>query len=127
MAAPSLKSTIAQLNETFDAAFNRGDSETLASLYTTNAVLLPPGAPLQKGKPAIKTFWEGMMREYGDLHLMTVDLKRYGEDTVREVGKLTVKTKAAPQNELAGKYVVVWEKVRGRWKLATDIANFDSE
>jgi ketosteroid isomerase-like protein len=38
-----------------------------------------------------------------------------------------VRTKAPPQRLLAGKYVVVWEKVRGNWKLATDIANFDTE
>ena len=92
-----------------------------------NAVLLPPGAQVQKGRAAIRSFWEGMMREYGELKLVTVDLKRYGEDTVREIGRLTVRTKAPPQRVLAGKYVVVWEKVRGNWKLATDIANFDTE
>ena len=127
MPATSLKSVIGQLNETFNAAFNRGDGATLAALYVPNAVLLPPGAEVQKGRAAIRSFWEGMMREYGDLKLSTVDLKRYGEDTVREIGSLTVRTKAAPQRQLAGKYVVVWEKVRGNWKLATDIANFDSE
>ena len=127
MAATSLKSVIRALNEEFDAAFNRGDGPTLASLYTPNAVLLPPGSPMVKGRAAIQAFWEGMMREYGDLHLSTVDLKPYGEDTLREIGSLTVKTKAAPQKVLPGKYVVVWERVRGKWKLATDIANFDSE
>ena len=127
MPATSLKSVITQLNETFNAAFNRGDGATLAALYVPNAVLLPPGAQVQKGRAAIRSFWEGMMREYGELKLVTVDLKRYGEDTVREIGSLTVRTKAPPQRVLAGKYVVVWEKVRGNWKLATDIANFDTE
>jgi uncharacterized protein (TIGR02246 family) len=83
MPATSLKSAIGQLNETFNAAFNRGDGATLAALYVPNAVLLPPGAEVQKGRAAIRSFWEGMMREYGELKLVTVDLKRYGEDTVR--------------------------------------------
>jgi uncharacterized protein (TIGR02246 family) len=127
MVATNVKSAIRELNAGFDAAFNRGDGATLAALYTPNAVLMPPGAEMQKGRAAIKSFWEGMMQEFGGLHLMTVDLKQYGEDTLREIGRLTVHTKAAPQTQLAGKYVVVWEKVRGKWKLATDIANFDSD
>jgi len=127
MPQASLKSVIGRLNAAFDAAFNGGDSATLASLYTPNAVLLPPGAEMQKGQQAIKAFWEGMMQEYTDLHLMTVDLKRYGDDTVREIGRLTVRAKATPDRQLAGKYVVVWEKFGDDWKLETDIANFDSD
>jgi len=84
MPATSLKSVITQLNETFNAAFNRGDGATLAALYVPNAVLLPPGAQVQKGRAAIRSFWEGMMREYGELKLVTVDLKRFLEG---EIGK----------------------------------------
>jgi uncharacterized protein (TIGR02246 family) len=127
MAETSVKSEIARLNAEFDAAFNRGDAAALGALYVEDAVLLPPGAETQKGKAAIEAFWGGMMREYANLHLMTVDLKRYGEHVLREIGKLTVESKAAPGQPIPGKYVVVWEQVAGNWRLATDIANFDSE
>lgn len=127
MAEQGIKSEIARLNADFDAAFNRGDAAALGAMYAEGAVLLPPGAAMQEGKAAIQGFWDGMMREYTKLHLMTVDLKRYGEYALREIGKLTVESKASPGKPIAGKYVVVWEKVGGAWKLATDIANFDSE
>jgi len=127
MRTTSLKSIIGQLNEQFDAAFNRGDSATLASLYTPDGVLLPPGAVMQKGREAIAVFWDGMAREYGELKLTTVDLKQYGDTMAREIGQLTVKRKAPPEDELSGKYVVIWEKIQDQWKLAVDIANFDSE
>jgi ketosteroid isomerase-like protein len=32
-------------------------------------------------------------------------------------------TKDPTPKEISGKYLVVWEKVQGEWKLATDIWN----
>jgi ketosteroid isomerase-like protein len=32
-------------------------------------------------------------------------------------------TKGAAPKEISGKYLVVWERVKGEWKLATDIWN----
>jgi uncharacterized protein (TIGR02246 family) len=127
MAESNVNAAIARLNAAFDAAFNRGDAAALGALYAEDAVLLPPGAPMQKGRAAIRAFWEGMFREFANLHLMTVDLKPYGENVLREIGRLTVEPKAAPGQKLAGKYIVIWENTGGEWKLATDIANFDSE
>jgi len=34
-----------------------------------------------------------------------------------------LKTKDPAPKEVTGKYVVLWEKVRGNWKLAADIWN----
>jgi ketosteroid isomerase-like protein len=31
-----------------------------------------------------------------------------------------LKTKGQPPQEVSGKYVVVWQRVGGEWKLATD-------
>jgi len=41
----------------------------------------------------------------------------------REIGTVTLKTKSQPPQEITGKYAVVWRKVGGNWKLATDIWN----
>ena len=79
MAEDTVKPIIARLNAAFDAAFNRGDAAVLGALYNEDAVLLPPSAPMQKGRAAIQNFWDGMMREYANLHLVTVDLKPYGD------------------------------------------------
>jgi hypothetical protein len=37
-----------------------------------------------------------------------------------------LKTKGPTPKEIAGKYVVLWEKVGKDWKLATDIWNDDT-
>ena len=43
----------------FVAAFNAGDAATVASLYTEDAALYPPGAERVDGRSAIQTFWQG--------------------------------------------------------------------
>jgi len=39
-----------------------------------------------------------------------VDVKPLGADAAREVGTFTVKTKDQQQQEVAGKYVNIWQK-----------------
>jgi hypothetical protein len=46
-----------------------------------------------------------------------------GPEAAREIGTVTLQTKSQPSQEIVGKYAVVWRKVGGDWKLATDIWN----
>jgi hypothetical protein len=52
------KATIQSLNDKFAQAFNAGDAAGLATLYTEEAVILPPGAEMMKGRTAIQAFWK---------------------------------------------------------------------
>lgn len=38
------------------ASFNAGDADAVAALYTDDAVVIPPGAPIAKGRAAIRDF-----------------------------------------------------------------------
>jgi ketosteroid isomerase-like protein len=104
------KATIQSLNDKFAQAFNAGDAAAVAALYTDDAVILPPGAEMMKGKNAIRAFWKGAAEQLGD-------------GAVREIGTFTFRTKGAQPQDITGKYVVVWEKVGSDWRLATDIWN----
>jgi ketosteroid isomerase-like protein len=104
------KATIQSLNDKFAQAFNAGDAAAVAALYTDDAVILPPGAEMMKGKNAIQAFWKGAAEQLGD-------------GAVREIGTFTFRTKGAQPQDITGKYVVVWEKVGSDWRLATDIWN----
>jgi uncharacterized protein (TIGR02246 family) len=107
------------------AAFNKGDMAAVGQMYIEDAYLLPPGAEIVKGRAAIQTFWTNAAAAIGDLQLTAIDVKALGGDAAREVGTFTLKTKGDKPQEVAGKYVVVWEKTGGQWKLATDIWNSD--
>ena len=125
-AAPALaqdKATIEKLNDAWTAAFNKGDAAAVAAMYTEDAYVLPPGAELIKGRTAIEGFWRQAAQQIGDAKLTTVDVLPLGPGAAREIGKVALKTKSQPPQEIVGKYAVVWLKVGGDWKLATDIWN----
>jgi uncharacterized protein (TIGR02246 family) len=117
------KATIQSLSDKFAQAFNAGDAAAVAALYTDDAVILPPGGEMMKGKSAIQAFWKGAAEQLGDGKLTTVDVKPLGSEAAREIGTFSFRTKGSQPQEITGKYVVVWEKVEGDWKLATDIWN----
>ncbi|WP_201838116.1 YybH family protein [Microvirga zambiensis] len=126
LSAPAMaqdKATIQSLSDQFAKAFNAGDAAGVAALYTEDAVILPPGGEMMKGRSAIQAFWKGAAEQLGDGTLTTVDVKPLGNDTAREIGTFSFRSKGAQPQEVTGKYVVVWEKVGSDWKLATDIWN----
>ncbi|MGC2199122.1 MAG: SgcJ/EcaC family oxidoreductase [Stellaceae bacterium] len=117
------KAAIQKLNDAWTAAFNKGDAAAVAAMYAEDAYVLPPGADMVKGRAAIEGFWRQAAQQMGDAKLTAVDVLALGPDAAREIGTVTLKTKAQPPQEIAGKYVVVWRKIGGDWKLATDIWN----
>jgi uncharacterized protein (TIGR02246 family) len=119
------KATIDKLNESFIAAFQKGDTAAIGQMYTEDAYLVSYGGEMVKGRAAIQAFWTKAAEGISDFKLTTVDVQPLGNDSAREVGTFTLKTKGQPPQEVAGKYVVVWQKVGGDWKLATDIWNTD--
>jgi uncharacterized protein (TIGR02246 family) len=103
--------------------FNQGDFAGVASLYTEDATVLPPGSGMVKGRPAIEALWKGMAAQVSDPKLTTLDVKALGPSAARAIGILSIKTKGPTPQEVTGKFVVVWEKVGNDWKLAVDIWN----
>ena len=125
-AAPAVaqdKATIERLNDAWTAAFNKGDAAAVAAMYTEDAYVLPPGAEMVKGRTGIEAFWRQAAQQMGDAKLTTLDVLPLGRSVAREIGTVTLKTKSQPPQEIVGKYAVVWRKVGGKWKLATDIWN----
>lgn len=115
------RSDIAAVNRQFEEAARKGDLDRLASLYTADAIALPPDGPLVRGRDSIKQMWGSIAQQIGlkDVRLETVDLEQAG-DTAYEVGEatLTVATGTA-----VVKFVVVWKNVGGQWRLHRDIWN----
>ena len=115
------QSEIAAVNRQFEDAARKGDLDRLASLYTRDAIALPPDSPMVKGRENIKQMWGAIAQQIGlkDVRLNTLDLEVTG-DTACEVGEaqLTVASGSA-----AVKFIVVWKKAEGQWRLHRDIWN----
>jgi len=115
------RADIAVVNRAFEEAVRNRDTETMAALYTVDAIVMPPDAPFVKGRENIQQLWGSAVQQMGlkDLKLNTVDLEIAG-DTAYEVGE-AILTLAA--SSATAKYVVVWKNVGGRWRLHRDIWN----
>jgi uncharacterized protein (TIGR02246 family) len=119
------KLLVEELNASFITAFNKGDMQAIAKMYTEGAHLLPPNAEMVRGRSGIEAFWRKIAEAIGDLKLTTIDVERLGSEALREVGAVSAKSRQQPSQEIQGKYVVIWQKVGGDWKLATDIWNMN--
>lgn len=122
-AAAQDKPTIERLNEQFVAALQKGDMAALGSMYSEDAYLLPPGAEIIKGRAAIQAYWTKAAEGVAGFKLTTLDVKPLGTEAAREVGSFTLTTNGQQPQQIAGKYVVVWERSGGQWRLASDIWN----
>jgi uncharacterized protein (TIGR02246 family) len=109
-------------NKHFMDAFGRGDAAGLANLYTVGGQLLPPNGEVVAGRDAIGSFWKGAIASgLTGATLDTVEVENLGETAV-EVGRYTLQAKGGHVAD-AGKYVVVWKREGGGWKLHRDIWN----
>ena len=121
--AAAQKAQIDAVNAKWMELFNKGDFAGIAELYTVDAVALPPGSPMVRGKAAIGAMWKGMAEQVGNPRVTALEVKRLGPATAREIGTFNLTTKGSSPKEISGKYLVLWERVRGQWKLASDIWN----
>ncbi len=112
---------ISAVNRQFETAAGNGDLAALAALYTPDAIVLPPDGPMVKGRGDIKQMWGAVAQELGlkSVHLTTVHFEHEG-NTGHEVGEAAL---AISNGTVAVKYVVVWKKVDGQWRIHRDIWN----
>ena len=123
--APALaqKARIEAVNAKWMELFNRGDFDGIAQLYTVDAIAFPPGSAIVRGRAAIGTMWKDMAQQVSNPKITTLEVKRLSPSALREVGTFSLMTRGPSPKEVSGKYLVLWQRVRGEWKLAADIWN----
>ncbi len=121
--APAGKPLPANPSQGWAEAFNNGDAAALAALYTEDAILLPPGAPLIRGRAAIEA---QLAKEAGggfQIEIVSLESPSQG-DTGYNLGTFTVKDANGTVVD-TGKFIEIWKHVDGEWKLYADIYNSD--
>lgn len=105
--------------------FGKRNFNALDLIYTRDARILPPGAPMISGREAIKRFWSDLVSSARSAVLESIDVMPVGDGVV-EIGRavLTLEAESSPQMEV--KYVVYWRQEDGRWKWHVDIWNQNS-
>ena len=120
--ATTIHLAIQVANERFMHAFRHGDAVGLASLYTQDAQLLPPGSEVAHGWEAIRSFWQSAIDNGVKAAQLEITEIEDHDDTAIEVSRYTL-LGAEEQVLDQGKYIVIWKQERGQWKLHRDIFN----
>lgn len=117
-----IRKAIEAANQRFVKALSDGEAATIADLYSVDARVLPPNSPMVQGSQKIREFWQTVINMGAKLSLSTSTVAIHG-DIAHEVGTYEM---VLPGNARdSGKYVVIWKRRKGVWKLALDIWNSD--
>lgn len=118
----SIFNEIKQADGRFAEIFSRGDAAGMAALYTEDGLLLPTGSDFVRGTRAIEEFWQGAMDAgVSQARLEPLEVEQHG-DTAIEMGCYRLADAGGTVLD-QGKYVVIWKRVEGIWKLRRDIWN----
>lgn len=117
----SVKAHIRKEASNWGEEVRRGDSTAMAAHYALDAIVMPSNSEPVKGNDIVK-FWGSVVRMgVKDLKLNITDITGAG-DVYAETG--TLELFGADNKSLdKGKYVVVWKKENGNWKMYRDIWN----
>lgn len=121
----AVKDSIEAANAVFEQAMLKGDSLAGADNYTSDAKIMGPNMPSVSGRDGIVGF-AGEFSRMGlkDFNLNVVDI--WGnEEMVIEEGTYTMNDDKGKSVD-KGKYLAVWKKENGKWKIFRDIFNSDN-
>jgi ketosteroid isomerase-like protein len=110
-------------------AANAGDVARFVSVYTPDAIVMPPGAPAVHGTAAITALWQAEMKAgVQNLSLATTEFTALGTTGI-ELGTYDFDVKPPAGGATThdhGKYIVIWKRLAtGGWHWARDIFNSD--
>ena len=122
-----VKLAMARTNNLFNTeVFGKRNFAALDQIYTSDARILPPGAPMVSGREAIKKFWSDLVQSVNakSAVLASVDVILTGDGLV-EIGRatLTIEPQGQSTTQMEVKYVVYWRQEDDRWKWHVDIWN----
>ena len=125
--ASANRAELGQMNRDFAAALNAKDAKAAAALYAEDAVLIPPGEPILRGRPAIEEYWRAAIEAGGirDVAVETMDAHSAGP-LGYETGSFVL-TVTGPDGESMvdrGRYVeLLRRELDGTWRSTHGIWN----
>jgi ketosteroid isomerase-like protein len=122
-----LRSAVFQSNRLYGQAFVKGDSLLFVNRYDRNAWIMPPNSPALMGPDAPSSFFAIAYHQMNIRNVLLSTNELYDQgDYATEVGSFELRDVA---NKVLnrGKYVVVWKRTDGKWKMYRDCFNSDSK
>lgn len=114
--------SLADTDRQFNEAMQSGTNEKLAEFFAEDVVVMVPGGPILRGRQQVArlVLFAAPKPEFSVVS-KTIDLAESG-DLGYSAGINRIE---GPAGSSSGKWVHVWKRVQGQWKIAYAIANTD--
>ena len=111
--------------EQFSQDVMNGDTEKLVAAYTDDAKLFPTNREILTGTDSIRVYWTFSENSKITYHKLTpLEIKVVGDEAYDYgYNEGTSSFVDGSESHWKGKYVVIWKKVDGEWKMYLDIWN----
>src|SRR5947209_67979 len=121
---------IDRVREAHVDALNHGDVDAWAGVFSEDVVQMPPNAPANVGRAAIRAWSHAFMDPFrAEFALQVDEVQRVGDWAFeRGAYRIRVTPKAGGEGfQDAGKYITIYQKqANGTWLMARDIWNSDN-
>lgn len=119
---------IRQLVANFTAAYNAKDVQKLGSLYSGNAVLMPPNRSTLRGVDLLKSYYEARLNEDGASDLVFDELSMDGQGTLAYVFgtyQLNLHPAGGAEERYRGKNLWIARKLANQWLFDVQMMSSD--
>ena len=127
--APSDTDAIKEAARQFSAAYMRGDAEAITALYTRDAVIFPERSDAISGHNALRRYWTRRPGQKMTRHVLIptrieIDGQHAYDHGIYEIAG---ERDGKAWGPVRGKYLVVWQREPGGWKMQLDMWNSGPE
>lgn len=120
----AIKDSIAQANQLYEERFTRDDAQMYAKRYCRDAVIFPAENPSIAGRDSIRAYYYDKGRNK-ELKIVITEKNIYGSpELVVEEGIYDFPDGKGGSFD-KGKFIALWKKEEGSWKLFREIWNTD--
>src|SRR5260370_793542 len=123
----NIKLAMTATNDLFNTeVFGKRNFAALDQVYTSEARILPPGAPIISGREPIKKFWSDLIQSVNAQSAVLTSVEAIPSgDGVVEIGiaVLTIHPEGQSSSRVEVKYVVYWRQEEDRWQGHIDLWN----
>ena len=121
------QTAIRERGEAFVKAFNDKDVAQVLALYAENSTFMPPNQPVIRGKDALKTFYDDLIKSGAtNLKLNITEVSGHGPLAYQSgTYEMDVKPASGAGTHDRGKYLFVLRRMADTWRYEYTMWNSD--
>ena len=118
---------IRERTDAFVKAFNEKNVAEVLTLYAENSTFMPPNQPIIRGKDALKSFYDDLLKSgAGNLKLNVAEVSGFGPLAYQSgTYEMDLKPATGAPGRDRGKYLFVLRKFNDTWRYEYSVWNSD--